>query len=63
MPQHLLKQRLMKLDENSRANRNAIGVDEWLKEYLTEKYNLFDLQKTGFSYDGIGLTKDNVKAD
>lgn len=63
MPQHLLKQRLMKLDENSRANRNAIGVDEWLKEYLTEKYNLFDLQKTGFSYDGIGFTKDNIKAD
>lgn len=37
MPAHLLKQRLMKLDETL---RNHSDVETWLKDYLTEKYNL-----------------------
>lgn len=38
MPQHILKQRLMKLDD---APNSVPGdVEAWLKEYLTEKYNL-----------------------
>ena len=36
LPQHLLKQRLMKLDE---IPRDA-DVETWLKLYLTEKYSL-----------------------
>ena len=39
MPQHLLRQRLMKLDETPRAQ---IDVEIWLKFYLTDKYKLSD---------------------
>jgi hypothetical protein len=42
MPQHILKQRLMKQDETPRA---AIDVETWLKLYLTEKYNLQEMEK------------------
>ncbi len=42
MPQHILKQRLMKQDETPRA---AIDVETWLKLYLTEKYNLHEMEK------------------
>ncbi|MDO9104720.1 MAG: hypothetical protein Q7U57_07135 [Methylovulum sp.] len=42
MPQHILKQRLIKLDEAPRAH---IDVETWLKLYLTEKYNLFEIDK------------------
>ncbi|MCF7986788.1 MAG: hypothetical protein K9L60_04395 [Methylovulum sp.] len=40
MPQHILKQRLMKLDES--ASSAPSDVEAWLKEYLTEKYNLLN---------------------
>lgn len=40
MPQHLLKQRLMKLDD---AQRNIMDTEVWLKLYLMEKYNLYDM--------------------
>ena len=40
MPQHILKQRLMKLDESARSAPS--DVEAWLKEYLTEKYNLLN---------------------
>jgi hypothetical protein len=45
MPQHLLKQRLQKLDDTA---RNTIDVELWLNMYLTEKYNLLetDVEKT-----------------
>ncbi len=36
MPQHLLKQRLMKIDDTPRGN---LGVEEWLKTYLSDKYD------------------------
>lgn len=42
MPQHLLKQRLMKIDDTPRGNLSA---EEWLKDYLTEKYHLFSAEK------------------
>lgn len=42
MPQHILKQRLMKQDETPRA---AIDIETWLKLYLTEKYNLQEIEK------------------
>ena len=42
MPQHILKQRLMKLDE---IPRTPIDIESWLKLYLTEKYNLFEIEK------------------
>jgi len=37
MPQHMLKQQLMKLDY---VPRNELDAEEWLKDYLVEKYNL-----------------------
>jgi hypothetical protein len=37
MPQHLLKQQLLKLDDVSKPPSD---VEVWLKDYLTEKYNL-----------------------
>jgi hypothetical protein len=42
MPQHILKQRLMKQDETPRP---PIDVETWLKLYLTEKYNLQEMEK------------------
>ncbi len=42
MPQHILKQRLMKQDETPRS---AIDVETWLKLYLTEKYNLVEMER------------------
>ncbi len=42
MSQHMLKQRLMKLEESSRAN---IDPEAWLKTYLTEKYNLLETEE------------------
>ena len=47
MPQHLLKQRLMKLDETPRAN---IDVETWLKLYLTDKYNLLEASPTADAF-------------
>lgn len=41
MPQHILKQRLMKLDETPRI---PTDVETWLKLYLTEKYNLMEME-------------------
>jgi hypothetical protein len=43
MPQHLLKQRLMKLDETLRTNNDP---EAWLRAYLIEKYNLSESEKT-----------------
>jgi hypothetical protein len=37
LPQHLLKQRLMALDDTSKSN---FDIESRLKTYLTEKYNL-----------------------
>jgi len=48
MPQHLLKQRLMRQDETPRAN---IDVETWLKLYLTEKYNLLEMKKNSLFAD------------
>lgn len=42
MPQHLLKQRLMKLDEIPRFHNDP---ESWLKAYLMEKYNLFEFEE------------------
>ncbi len=42
MPQHLLKQRLMKLDEISRPPSDP---ESWLKAYLMEKYSLFEIEE------------------
>ena len=42
MPQHLLKQRLMKLDEISRPHSDP---ETWLKTYLIEKYSLFEIEE------------------
>jgi len=42
MPQHILKQRLMKLDDAPKAHTD---VESWLKLYLTEKYNLLEIEK------------------
>ncbi|PPD51144.1 MAG: hypothetical protein CTY16_00400 [Methylobacter sp.] len=42
MPQHLLKQRLLKLDESP---KNQTDVETWLKDYLTEKYHLLAVEK------------------
>ena len=47
MPQHLLRQRLMKLDETPRAQ---IDVEIWLKFYLTEKYKLSDVTPVGDTF-------------
>jgi hypothetical protein len=40
MPLHLVKQRLMKLDEASK--NNSLDTEVWLKLYLAEKYSLLD---------------------
>jgi hypothetical protein len=37
MPQHLLRQRLAKIDETP---RDKMDVEAWLRVYLTEKYQL-----------------------
>jgi len=37
-----LKQRLMKLDDAPKAHTD---VESWLKLYLTEKYNLLEIEK------------------
>lgn len=50
MPPHILKQRLMKLDETSRAQSD---VESWLKLYLTEKYNLLDLNADALYEDTV----------
>ena len=42
LPQHILKQRLMKLDD---MPRTPVDVEAWLKLYLTDKYNLFDIER------------------
>jgi len=60
MPKHLLKQRLMKLDDTP---RNNISVDEWLKDYLTEKYNLFDVQKNSLLEDPANSAKEMNRVD
>ncbi len=52
MPQHILKQRLMKQDETPRAN---IDVETWLKLYLTEKYNLLEIEKAPLIGDSSEL--------
>jgi len=48
MPQHLLRQRLMVLDDTS---RNHIGIESWLRLYLTEKYNLPVMENDTISED------------
>lgn len=47
MPQHLLRQRLAKLDETP---RDKMDVETWLQLYLTEKYHL-----ENFSFHATGL--------
>lgn len=37
LPQHLLRQQLLKLGH---IPNQSLNIDEWLKDYLTEKYNL-----------------------
>jgi hypothetical protein len=37
MPQHLLKQHLTKVFDNP---KNKLNLEDWLKEYITEKYKL-----------------------
>lgn len=54
MPHHLLKQRLMKLDPIARQNQS---VEDWLKSYLTDKYNLFTVKSTQLFDDYAGLSK------
>lgn len=39
MPQHILRQRLAKLDETA---RDKTDIETWLRLYLTEKYQLDD---------------------
>lgn len=45
MPPHLLRQRLMRLDESP---KNMADVETWLKDYLIDKYHLFEVR----SYQG-----------
>ena len=51
MPPHLLKQRLLKLDETARGQQT--DVESWLKSYLTEKYNLLDVSHDTSYEDSI----------
>lgn len=50
-PQHLLKQRLMRLDDSYRANN--IDAEAWLKAYLTEKYHLPDTTKNSYIEESL----------
>jgi len=60
MPQHLLKQRLVKVDDTPRGN---LGVEEWLKEYLTEKYNLLNVEKNLLLDDYDNFHNQTVRAE
>lgn len=60
MPQHLLKQRLMKIDD---ARREHLGVEEWLKDYLTEKYNLSDTSQTSWYDDYNSPSQEAPRLD
>lgn len=60
MPQHLLKQRLMKLDETSRP---PIDPESWLKAYLTEKYNLFETEERAVLENLVAVRKDTYGLD
>ncbi|ASF45181.1 hypothetical protein CEK71_03380 [Methylovulum psychrotolerans] len=60
MPQHLLRQRLLKLDENP---RNQGDVETWLKDYLTDKYHLLAVEKKTVFDDFIVPRKKAPKLD
>jgi hypothetical protein len=60
MPQHLLKQRLVKLDESTRSQPD---VETWLKDYLTEKYQLLSIEKKTVFDDFVVPNKNSVKLD
>ncbi len=60
MPKHLLKQRLMKMDDAPRGN---LSTEEWLKEYLNNKYNLSDASHNLAITDCHGQTQDATRLD
>lgn len=60
LPQHLLRQRLMKLDESPKNNTD---VETWLKVYLTEKYNLSNIEKNTVYDDYSSAQKDALRVD
>ncbi len=54
MPPHLLRQRLVKLDD---AAKNQTDVETWLKDYLTEKYQLMAIENKRVFDDFVSPTK------
>lgn len=60
MPQHLLRQRLAKLGE---APKNQADVEAWLKDYLTEKYQLLSIERTTVFDDFVMPNKKIANAD
>lgn len=54
MPQHLLRQRLVKLDD---APKNQTDVETWLKDYLTEKYQLITIENRPIYDDFVSSQK------
>lgn len=60
MPQHLLKQRLVKLDDPAKSQTD---VETWLKDYLTEKYQLLDIERKTVFDDFVVPNKNSAKLD
>lgn len=60
MPQHMLKQRLMKLDDTP---RNNLSIENWLVAYLTEKYGLLDMEEEVEFENFAGVPKESAKMD
>ncbi|MDD5276172.1 MAG: hypothetical protein PHR16_08825 [Methylovulum sp.] len=60
MPQHMIKQRLIKLDSTP---RNNLSIEDWLKAYLTEKYDLADYGQNIEFEDFAGIEKEAANFD
>jgi len=60
MPQHMIKQRLIKLDSTP---RNNLSTENWLKAYLTEKYDLSDDRPNMEIEDFAEIQKEAVDFD
>lgn len=60
MPNNLLKQRLIKIDDTPRGN---LEIEEWLKEYLSDKYNLSAPPRNLLLDDYNGLEQEATRLD
>lgn len=60
MPQHLLRQRLIKLD---RLPHHPTDVETWLRDYLTDKYHLLSLEKQTVFDDFVVPQRKKTKLD